>query len=236
MNNGGQKHVSLGGWEIPADRLQAPLGAEENKDGAAEALRKLIRRPHGIEPLPEHGWIRLVDPEDLVVFACRSDDWGQPSWVTVAVERNVGEWRFRGSSYGVRPEPTRTTYGAGLRLAWPAREFVVRVGEHPTLSVLMINERSEPWVGQDGAEYWAIASLIDLSTGGPFRPSGVGIAGVGRQYELAPGEQIELPVALAVEQPNALPPTTFGIKASVWQLDLSLDGGQLRVLSADERL
>jgi hypothetical protein len=222
--------VSLGGWEFAATRLRDEPEVEADRDDAARGLRELIENPGGIEPLPREGWIRLVDSDSLVVFGCRSDEWGEGSWVTVALKRHTSSgWQFHGSAYGVWPEPTRAALGAGLRLAWPTDEFEVQAGQRPELSVLLINDRPIRWSGGEGRDLVAVASLRDLSTGERFRPSSVGVTGGQPDGELDPGQSMELHAVLAVEKPSRLPPTTYGVEVTVWTLDLSLSGGRLRV-------
>jgi len=232
--NDAEDRISLGGWKFAAARLQSEPGAERDTDDAAGRLRELIENPDGIEPLPRSGWLRLIDSEAHIVFGCRSEEWGEGSWVTVAFERySTGRWQFRGSSYGDHPKPTRADVGAGLRLAWPTEEFHVQVGHYPQLSVLLVNDCPVGWTSREERDLVAIASLRDLSTHELFRPSAVGVTGSPHVSSIEPGQSIELGAVLATEDPPRLPPGTYGVEVTVWNLGLALAGGRLRVWADD---
>ena len=55
------------------------------------------------------------------------------------------------------------------------------------------------------------------------------VAGVGRNYDVAPGETMPLKVVLAAAHPDDLPVGSFGLTASVWYLDLESDTGLLEI-------
>ena len=211
--------VDLGGYEIDRGRLQGPVGAETLRTGAAAALRRTIAKPRGIEPLPTSGWRLLDHGDDHAVFGAWDDQWD--GWVVVEVARKGRRWRFVGSAYGVRPGPTRAERGLGLRLVWPVETFVTRFGQRPQLTILLRNERAERWT-TGRVEYWPIASLVDSGTGAPL-PRIHWVGWVPRAYELAPGESVPLPVALAVADPARLPPGRYELRAELFDLDLRSD-------------
>ena len=224
------ERVSLRGVECDRHLLEGV--AEEAQEGdtpAAAALRRVIESPEGIGPLPRSGW-RVIEETDTRVTYAALDDERENRWAVCAVAVRDGVWAFHGSGYGVQPEPTRRQRGHGLRLEWTEDEFVCRPGEYPQLSLRLVNERRERWVDHGGGEYWALAKLTDAVTGKAVHSrQGVGIAGTGVSYDLAPGGSVLLPVAVDIGDRGDIAPGTYWIAATVFELALQAPRGLLRV-------
>ena len=221
--------VSLGGFEIPRALLDPRSPGIELQDAAAwDALRAAIGRESRLETVPPSGWRPVHQDEQSLTFgAYDTEHWD--GWVLITLAAKSGGWQYDHGSYGAQPRPTRRQKGFGLRLVWPQEQFEAVQGEHPQLSILLVNERSDPWVDEDG-EYWAIATLRDVETKQIVAPGEVFMAGVGRRYELAPGESIELGVVLAAEKAETLPIGRYDVRAEVPELAVESNTCLLQVV------
>lgn len=112
--------------------LEGPTGAEYADDPAAAALRIALGRPADggpgdiVSQLPEQGWRRLADHDDVVLFGTGT----LPRLAFIEVARSDdGTWRAGASGGGecgltTAPEG-RTTLGWGFeRGGWPTRDSV----------------------------------------------------------------------------------------------------------------
>jgi len=91
--------VTCGGPEFPLSVLDAPGGAENGTDPAAEALRDhLATRDMEIDWLPDAGWKEAVRTEDLVVFIADALPGSEPPLVEVSIEQRDGAWHVGGWS------------------------------------------------------------------------------------------------------------------------------------------
>jgi hypothetical protein len=91
--------VTCGGPGFPLSVLDAPGGAENGTDAAAEALRDhLATSDLEIDWLPDTGWKEAVRTDDMVVFIAEALPGGEPSLVQVSVEHRDGSWRVGGWS------------------------------------------------------------------------------------------------------------------------------------------
>jgi hypothetical protein len=222
--------VSVGGViEVDRGLLEGPPEEAQDADTpAAAALRALIAEPGGIEDLPPSGWRVLQRTDELVTFGA-FDDQRWHGWVVCTVELRDNGWALSHSSYGAQLMPTRRQRGHGLHLEWTEEEYSCRAGDRPQVSLRLINERKDRWI-DDRGEYWGIATLVDATTGKEVPSTqGVAIAGTGRAYDLAPGEWVRLPVALAVDEVLSIPPGLYQVRASVHDLALEAPPGRLRV-------
>lgn len=92
-------NVTCGGPGFPLSVLDAPAGAENGSDPAAEELRRhLATSDIETDWLPDAGWKEAVRTDDLVVFIADALPGGEPSFVEVSIEHRDGAWRVGGWS------------------------------------------------------------------------------------------------------------------------------------------
>lgn len=100
--NPGVGEVSLGGFRFDATRLYAPGGAELGDSAAAAGLREAIDRAGPAEHFPSHGWVTLVEEDDLVAFGRWYEDFDE--WTVAVVRRDGDRWCCSQALSGVRVE------------------------------------------------------------------------------------------------------------------------------------
>lgn len=92
--------VELGGFRFDAGRLYAPGGAERADSPAAAGLREAIARAGPAEAFPAHGWVALVEEDDLVAFGRWYEDFDE--WTVAVVRRQGDRWHCVQALSGVR--------------------------------------------------------------------------------------------------------------------------------------
>jgi hypothetical protein len=110
------------------------------------------------------------------------------------------------------------SHGTRLRLEWPQDGFVVSEGQEGSLTALIVNAGTQRWIDHNG-EYYAIATLSDPSTGRELGNGDISVAGMGRDYDLAPGASVSIHVLIAGFGP--VPPGRYRMTARTWP-DLGL--------------
>lgn len=102
-------------------------------------------------------------------------------------------------------------------------------GSSPALSAA--DQRAQRRVDRRSRGVLGIATLVDAATAQEVPSThGVGIAGVGRHYDLAPGSWARLPVALAVDDALSISLGLYQVRAKVHDLALEAPFGRLRVM------
>jgi hypothetical protein len=208
---------------ISRSALEHPDPGAENLDTPAGRALVASLGNNYEQGAPRTGWRLVLDRPGFEIFAAQT---GDGTWDTIEVQEKDGQWSWAGNTGGQSPIQTPVQRGAGLELTWPGA-VELPSNQYPVAHVELVNDRSTPWV-DDRGEYWAVAHVFDRRTGRSLLPTRVAIAGVGRSYDLAPGESAELPVAISPDAKD-LQPGTYDIVACVSELNLASPVGTLHV-------
>lgn len=212
--------------QYPLSVLQTPgQPAADLAGSGADALRAYLASPAAVHA-PADGWRAIASAPDAATFASPYAG-GAGEWWVVAFElRPDGSWHLSDEVIADQ-QPTPAQRGHGLSLRWDGS--LVLDGGAWNDPLRLVNERNEAWV-DDGGEYWAVAHVFDRTTGLEIVGGSSWISGVGRSYELAPGQELGLPVALGGLL-GSLATGTFDVVACVPQLGLASPVGVLEVRS-----
>ena len=230
----GPEYVSLDSHEIPQAVLDEPgtpfadLSSEVLGDPLGDPLPwpsiQAVQEIVGNSQLPADGWRVIEQSLDGVTAAAPGEG---DHWYVLSIDRRDGDPRVGGWAPSTPVVPTAADRGAGLRLEWDG-PIEYRHGSHRG-SLSLVNDRTQDWV-DDGGEYWAVAHVFDRSTGAEVALDGDSvIAGVGGEYDLAPGGRVDVPVALPSGM-RSLPVGDYDLVACIRELSLESPVGTLRVL------
>ena len=100
----------------PLDFLSGPANAEKATDGAADALRRFIAKPVGVQNVPSRGW-RRIDHGSTATFSApyrpyvpyptTTTPFEASQLVSVTFAKKGGKWKYQSSAYGCIPTVER---------------------------------------------------------------------------------------------------------------------------------
>ncbi len=187
-----------------------------------------------IGALPQTGWRTIMRGADelgkTTVFAAPlGRDF--ESWALIYLywgERD-SRWIFSADPGPVFWRPSRVTRRQGLGLSWDEDPIATQAGMLPELTISLRNGADQPWIADtedgDHVRGW----LLDASGHRLSAPSWFGYADGSSVPSLQPGEAVLLPVTLATEKVENLPPGYYAIEANLIALDLDSDRGSLQI-------
>jgi len=193
-----------------------------------DALLDFYRQGPDPSSKPADGWREVYEREDRVVLAA-PDDAGSDRWYYVAFAKYEGQWRASG--WGFLPiGETVMQRGEGLRLEWRS-EIVYDRGALQE-GIWLVNERDEPWIDEEGGEYWGIVHLLDPASGEEVAQGHGAVFGTGKSYNVAPGDAVQLPLGFG--NLDRVPDGTYAAVACVPDLGLASPLGTLTLTGRDE--
>lgn len=222
----GPEYVSLDDHEIPQSVLDEPgtsyADLAVGSPSVAWPEMSEVQDTIGDSRLPAGGW-RVIDHGSDGAAIAAPVDHGR--WFVVRIDTRDGA-RVGGWAPSQPVMPTAADRGTGLHLEWDG-SLDIR-NRHWERNLSLVNDRTTAWV-DDRGEYWGIAHVFDQSTGAELDLGAGFIAGVGREYDLASGARVEVPVSLP-QDVTSLPVGSYDIVACIPELSLVSPVGELRVL------